>query len=90
MTSSRDRVRVCADSAIWRAIDGEIFVFAVKSSRRFKITGSGSLLWKAIVDGSTEPELVDLLRQHYNIRRSAAEKDVHEFLRLCDERSVLE
>lgn len=54
------------------------------------LTESGGLLWNALVDGTEEHVLVDLLLQNYEIDQPTALADVQAFLKGLEEQGALQ
>ena len=50
---------------------------------------SGGVLWKQLVEGAREVELVDHLMAVYGIDRGRAEQDVRAFLWLLEDKQLL-
>lgn len=75
---------------IIRKLGSEHMVVAIgQASREFsgmiKLNDTGALLWNALVDGSSEDELVSLLLNTYeDITEDIANTDVAEFLEKID------
>ncbi len=53
------------------------------------VSESGALLWKNLVDGSTEDNLVDILLNEYSVDRETAKADVEEFISQLKEKGLL-
>lgn len=74
----------------WQQVDGETILLDLEASTYLGINHSGSVLWPALVDGSTRQELVTRLRQSYDVTEDEAAMDVDAFLCTCRERGFLE
>ena len=64
----------------WREVDGEIIALEAHGSRYLAANGAGTVLWRALADGTTREDLVDELVNAYGIDRSRATADVDRFL----------
>ena len=64
----------------WREIDGEIIALEGRGSTYVAANGSGTLLWHALVAGSTREALADELVRAYGIDRSRATADADQFV----------
>jgi hypothetical protein len=74
----------------WQQVDGETILLDLEASTYLGINHSGSVLWPALVDGSTRQDLVTRLRQAYDVTEDEAAIDVDAFLLTCQERGFLE
>jgi hypothetical protein len=64
----------------WREIDGEVVVLDRREGRYLAVNPSGTVLWPALVEGTTEDSLVDRLSERYKLEREQARTDVRAFL----------
>lgn len=53
------------------------------------LSESGELLWKALVDGAEEADLVDLLIGNYEVDEATALADVKDFVHGLEEQGAL-
>lgn len=53
------------------------------------LSESGELLWKALVDGAEEADLVDLLIENYEVDEATALADVKDFVKGLEEQGAL-
>ena len=77
-----DRVRIRPSGVSWREVDGEIIALDIDSSAYFTTNRSGTLLWHALIGGATEPQMIELLQEAYEIEGEAAAADVSSFVGL--------
>lgn len=84
------RVRLRDDAVVWREIDGETVVLDLGSSRYLSVNGAGTVLWPALVRGTTPTALADLLVASFGIDEEQARVDVAAFLDVCRARDLLE
>ena len=73
----------------WREIDGEVIALEARGSTYLAANGAGTLLWRALVDGSTREGLADELVRAYGIERERAIADVDAFLSSLVEQGLL-
>ena len=73
----------------WREIDGEIIALETRGSRYVAANSAGSVLWRALVGGTTRDGLADELVRTYGIERERAEADVAHFLGALVEQGLL-
>ena len=64
----------------WREIDGEIIALEARGSRYVAANGAGTVLWRALLDGTTRDGLADELVRVYGIERDRAAADVGRFI----------
>jgi hypothetical protein len=64
----------------WREIDGEIIALEGRGSQYVAANGAGTLLWRALVTGTTRAALAEELVRVYGIERERATADVDHFL----------
>jgi hypothetical protein len=73
----------------WREIDGEIIALEAQGSRYVAANGAGTVLWRALVNGTTRESLADDLVREYGIERERAFGDVDRFLASLAEQGLL-
>jgi Coenzyme PQQ synthesis protein D (PqqD) len=73
----------------WREIDGELVALDGQDSRYVAANGSGTLLWRALIAGTTPEALAEQLVRTYGIDRERATTDVDRFLAALAERGLL-
>jgi hypothetical protein len=66
--------------AIWRDADGEVLALDGELRSYFSTNATGSLLWKALADGASREELVELLMTRFGLEADHAERDVDAFV----------
>jgi hypothetical protein len=64
----------------WREIDGEVIALDGRTSTYVAANGSGAVIWRALIAGSTHEGLVDELVGTYDIDRERAAVDVDRFI----------
>lgn len=74
----------------WREIDGEVIALEARGSTYLAANGAGTLLWRALVDGSTREGLADELVRAYGIERERALTDVDAFLASLVQQDLLD
>lgn len=73
----------------WREVDGEIIALESRGSSYIAANGSGTLLWHALVAGTTHDALVDTLVTAYGIDRGRAAADAEQFIHQLDDQGLL-
>ena len=74
----------------WREIDGEVVVLDRREGRYLAVNRSATVLWPALVEGTTEEGLVERLAERYRLDRDRARGDVQEFLDWLSGHGLLE
>jgi hypothetical protein len=74
----------------WREVEGEVIALEHERSAYLSANRSGTLLWRALAEGSTEPELTHLLVSEYGIDMATASADVGSFVADLRRRGLLE
>ncbi len=64
----------------WREIDGEIIALEARGSRYVAANGAGTVLWRALLGGTTGEGLADELVRTYGIDRERAVADAGRFI----------
>jgi hypothetical protein len=85
-----DTIRVRAEAVASQEIDGETVLLDLKSSEYLGVNESGTLLWQALLVGTTRRDLVALLCERFGIQQEQADADVDAFLADCDDRGLLD
>jgi Coenzyme PQQ synthesis protein D (PqqD) len=74
----------------WREIDGEIIALETRGSRYVAANGAGTVLWRALVRGTTRDGLADELVREYGIDRGRAAADAARFVAALAEQGLLD
>jgi hypothetical protein len=64
----------------WREIDGEVIALEARGSRYVAANGAGTVLWRALLGGTTHGGLADELIRVYGIDRDRALADAGRFV----------
>jgi hypothetical protein len=73
----------------WREIDGEVIALESRVSRYVATNGAGTVLWRALLAGTTRDGLADELVREYGIDRQRALADAERFLETLNELDLL-
>jgi Coenzyme PQQ synthesis protein D (PqqD) len=73
----------------WREIDAEVIALEARGSTYLAANRAGTVLWRALVDGSTREGLADELVRTYGIDRERAAADVDRFVDALVEQGLL-
>lgn len=84
------QVKLSDGAVAWRQVEGETILLDLTASEYLAVNDSGSLLWPAIVEGTTRRELVERLLAAYELSEAQAATDVDAFLESCRARGFLE
>lgn len=90
MTNRDVVVQIRKKSVTWRDVDGAIIALDLSSSTYLTTNRTGRVLWNAMVEGATIPELIHLLTSSFGISEDRAKADVGVFLRLLDANNLCE
>ena len=74
----------------WREIDDEIIALEARGSNYVAANGSGTLLWRALAEGTTREGLADVLVAAYGIDRERARLDADRFVAEVAAQGLLE
>ncbi len=87
MTASR---RLRRDGLLWQEVAGQVVVLDAERSSYLAINAAGTLLWRAIADGCTTDDLVEVLVGRYGIDPEQAVADVGRFVDELTRRGLLD
>ena len=73
----------------WREIDGEIIALEGRGSLYVAANSAGTVLWRALVQGTTRDGLADELVRVYGIERERAVADAGRFVDALAEQGLL-
>lgn len=90
MPGAEVRVKLREGAVAWRQVGEEIILLDLTASEYVAINGSGSLLWPALLEGTSRRELVERLLASYGLTETQAATDVDTFLESCRVRGFLE
>ena len=82
-------LRIRQEGISWREVNGEVIALDLESSAYFVSNKSGTLMWRALVDGTTPERLADLLSAEYGLPASMAAVDVRAFITLLRQHNLL-
>jgi Coenzyme PQQ synthesis protein D (PqqD) len=73
----------------WREIDGEVIALEGRGSTYLAANGPGTLLWRALAEGTTPEALADELVRVYGIDRARAAEDIEHFIAQLTDQGLL-
>ena len=73
----------------WREIDGEVIALEARGSTYVAANGAGTVLWRALAEGTTPEALADELVRVYGIDRERAAEDIKHFLAQLTDQGLL-
>jgi hypothetical protein len=73
----------------WREIDGEVIALEARGSTYLAANGAGTVLWHALLAGTTRERLADELVRVYGIERDRAVADVDGFVAALAQQGLL-
>lgn len=83
-------LKVRDGSVVWRELDGESVLLDVAAATYLGTNTSGTLLWRALVDGATHDQLVHRLVDEYEVDEGVAADAVDDFVSACRRRGLLD
>ena len=83
-------VRIRATNLSWREVHGQVVALDLESSTYFTTNKTGTLLWRAMVDGSTVAALIALLSARFQLSYNDSAADVRDFLEVLAANGLLE
>ena len=88
--SEHDELRLRADEVHWQELDGEVVALAVRTSTYIAANRAGTLLWRALAEGSTRERLAHALATAFGISEQRALADTDRFLAELSANDLLE
>lgn len=85
-----DRIQVREGAAVWREVAGETVVLVLQSSLYLGVNEAGSVLWPAMVEGTTADQLAGALQARFQLTDEQARADVAAFVAACRDQGLLE
>jgi coenzyme PQQ synthesis protein D (PqqD) len=82
-------LKLRVDDLHWREIDGEVIALEARGSTYVAANGTGTLLWRALAEGTTTEALADELVRVYGIDRQRANEDIAHFLAQLTDQGLL-
>lgn len=89
MPKSERRLR--ASDLTWREVDQQVVVLDLRSSAFLELNRTGTVLWKALTEGSiSDEELAARLTSLYGIDDDRARRDVGAFIQSLEDMGLLD
>ena len=73
----------------WREVEGELVALDLRESRYLAVNRTGQVLWAALAEGATRPQLVERLIDDFGIDQARAAADVDAFTAELESRDLL-
>ncbi|MEX1133485.1 MAG: PqqD family protein [Acidimicrobiia bacterium] len=73
----------------WLVVDAEIVALDGRQDLYLGLNQSGAELWRALANGTTRTQLVELLVETFDIDRETASRDTDAFLAALTDRDLL-
>jgi Coenzyme PQQ synthesis protein D (PqqD) len=89
-TITDDELRLRSADLHWREIDDEVVALEARGSTYVAANPAGTLLWRALAQGSTRERLADELVAAYGIDRERALADTDAFVSELASQGLLE
>lgn len=84
------QLRLRRDEVAWSDLGGEIVILDMRSSTYFAVRNTAASLVTELIEGATEPALVNRLVALYPVSPDVAGADVRDFLAELTSRDLLE
>jgi len=72
-----------------RIIEGQAFVVTPANSTLHLFNEVGTRIWQLIEERKNIEEIIKTICAEYEVGRATAKKDIHEFLRTLEKKSIL-
>jgi len=82
-------IRLRADRLRWLETEGEVVVLDESTVAYLGLNASGAVIWKALAEGTTREQLVDLLTRAFEVGEEQTVADVEAFLAELSRRALL-
>jgi hypothetical protein len=82
-------MKIRSSGLSWRQLDDNIMLLDIATSSYLSITGAGSVIWVALVAGSTVDQLVTTVLDEFDVDHATAAADVTAFLADLEARGLL-
>lgn len=89
MADNEATLRLRDEGLNWREIDGEVVALDVKRSHYLNLNATGCVLWLMLAEGATKRQLVDKLREEFDVDEPTAQHDVDAFITSCRDNDLL-
>lgn len=86
----RQTIRLRGSGLSWRAIQDQVVVLDLESSRYLSLNPTGSVLWPLLVEGTTVARMTEELMQTFDVERETARADVEAFVTSCLDQKLLD
>ena len=83
-------LRLRTEELDWLPIDQEVVVLDSRRDVYLATNQTGAHLWRALIEGATRSELVDMLMRAFDVDEETATSDVGAYLDALDEQGLLE
>ena len=82
-------LRLRSDGLEWLEVEGEVIALEARRSAYLAANSSGTLLWRALAEGTTEAQLAELLVDTYSLDPELARDDAARFVADLREQGLL-
>jgi Coenzyme PQQ synthesis protein D (PqqD) len=83
-------LRLRTEELDWLPVDQEVVVLDSRRDVYLATNQTGAHLWRALIEGTTRSELIDMLMRDFEVGRETATADVGAYLDALDEQDLLE
>lgn len=82
-------LRLRHEALSWREVGDELVVFNAEQGTYLTLNSSGAVMWRLLVKGTTEGELVQDLCERHDVPNERAAGDIRRFLASLRQRELL-
>lgn len=79
MINNRDKIRI-NDSVLVEEIDGQMVLLNSDNERYFSLNEEGTLIWQLLKEQNSPEQIVDILKQQYEVEANILRADVEKLL----------
>jgi len=69
-----------AEDYLWKEVNDRIVVLHFDSGKYYTLNATGSLIWKGIMNGLSQAEILDQMCEEYDIDRQTAADDTEKII----------
>jgi hypothetical protein len=85
-----NELRLRDQGVAWTNLDGEVVALDEQAAVYMAANESGGLLWRALAEGTTFEDLVNILAREYGLETERAAADTDAFLAAMREQDLLD
>jgi hypothetical protein len=83
-------LRVRDDDLVWREVESEFVILHLGSSQYFRVNGSGAVLFRLLIAGTTPVALAEALVETYELPLQQAQQEAAAFVAALRDKQLVE